>query len=77
MSLIKTYLHAQLNHPKSHKDSIAYSQALRTKTICSTTSEFNKNCDIITKRFKKRGYPENLVNEQVDKVKNIKRKQLL
>ena len=38
---------------------------------------FNKNCDIITKRFKVRDYPENLVNEQVDKVKNIKRKQLI
>ena len=77
MSLIKTYLHAQLNHPKSRKDSIAYSQALRIKTICSTASEFNKNCDIIIKRFEERGYPENLVNEQVDKVKNMKRKQLL
>ena len=73
----ETYLHAQSNHPKSLKDSIPYSQALRIKTICSTTSEFNKNSDVITKRFKERGYPENLVNEQVYKVKNIKRKQLL
>ena len=32
---------------------------------------------MITKRFKERGYPENLVNEQVDKEKNMKRKQLL
>ena len=45
----QTYLHAQLNHPKSLKDSIPYSQALRIETICSTTSEFNQNCDIITK----------------------------
>ena len=73
----QTYLHAQSNHPKSLKDSIPYSQGLHIKTVCSTTSEFNKNCDIITKRFKERGYPENLVNEQVDKVKNMKRKQLL
>ena len=73
----QTYLHAHSNHPKSLKDSIPYCQALRIKTICSCTSEFNKNCDIITKRFKERGYPENLVNKQVDKVKNIKRKQLL
>ena len=73
----QTYLHAQSNRPKSLKDSIPYSQTLRIKTICSTTSEFNKNCDIITKRFKERGYLENLVNKQVDKVKNMKRKQLL
>ena len=61
---------------KSLKDSIPYSQTLRIKTICSTTSELNNNCDIITKRFKEWGYPKNLVNEQVDKVKNMKRKQL-
>ena len=73
----QTYLHAQSNHPKSFKDSIPYRQALRIKTICSTNSKFNKNCDIITKRFKERGYLENLVNEQVDKVKNMKKKQLL
>ena len=73
----QTYLHVQSNHPKSLKDSIPYSQALCIKVICSTASEFNKNCDIIRKRFKERGYTENLVNEQVDKVKNMKRKQLL
>ena len=72
----QTYLHAQSNHPKSLKNSIPYSQALHIKTVCSTTSEFNRNCDIITKRFKEKRYPENLVNEQVDKVKNIRRKQL-
>ena len=33
----QTYLHAESNHPKSRKDSISYSQALRIKTICSTT----------------------------------------
>ena len=74
----QTYLHAQSNHPKSLKDSIPYSQALHIcSTICSTNSEFNKNCEIITKRFKEWSYLDNLVNEQVDKVKNLKKKQLL
>ena len=73
----QTYLDAQSNHHKSLKDNIPYSHPLPIKTICSTTSEFNKNCDIITKRFKERGCLKNLVNEQVDKVKNIKREQLL
>ena len=53
----QTYLHAQSNHSKSLKDSIPYIQTLRVKTICSTTSRFNKNCDIITKRFKEEGTP--------------------
>ena len=73
----QTYLHAQSNHPKSLKDSIPYTEALQIQTICSTPLEFNKNCDIIKKRFKERGYPENLVIKQVDKLTNIKRKQLL
>ena len=55
----QTYLHAQSNHPESLKDSIPYSQTLRAKKICSTTSKFNKNCDIIIKRIKNRGYPRN------------------
>ena len=70
----QTYLRAQSDHLKLLKDSIPNSQASYMKTICSTTSEFNKNCDIITKRFKERGYPDNLANEQVDKLKNMKRK---
>ena len=69
----QTNLHAESNHPKSLKDSIPYSQALSIKTICSTTSEFNKNFEIITKRFKEGGYPKKVVNEQVDKVKKMKR----
>ena len=69
----QTYLHAQSNHPKSLKDSsIPYSPALRIKTICSTTKTVRS-----LQKGLRRGYPENLVNEQVDKVKNMKRKQLL
>ena len=71
------HLHAQSNHLKSLKDCTLHSQALRIKTICSATSLFNINCEIITKSFKERGYAENMVNKQVDKVKNFKRKQLL
>ena len=33
------------------KNSILYSQALRLKTICSTTTEYNKNCAIIKQKF--------------------------
>lgn len=50
------YLHAQSNDPKSFKNSIPYSPALCIKTICSTTSKFNKNCDIVKKIFNKREY---------------------
>ena len=39
----QTFLHAISEHPRSLKSSIPYSQALRLKTISSTTTEFDKN----------------------------------
>ena len=32
----QSYLHAKSEHPSVSKNSIAYSQTLRVKTICST-----------------------------------------
>ena len=40
ISIYYTYLHGQSNHPKALKDSISYSQVLRIKATCLTTSEF-------------------------------------
>ena len=36
----QSYLHANSEHPRSLKESIRYSQALRVKRICSTNSAF-------------------------------------
>ena len=43
----QTFLPAKSGHPKSLKNSITYSQALRLKTIFSRTTAYNKNCAII------------------------------
>ena len=72
----QTYLHAQSNHHRSLKNCFPYSQVLRIKTISSTTSEFNKSSEKL-KRLKERGYLEKLMDERIDKMKNLKRKQLL
>ena len=40
------------------KNSIPYSQALRLKAICSTSTEFDKNCAIIKQKFLDRQYKE-------------------
>ena len=64
-------MHIQ-THPKSLKRSIPYSQALRIKTICSTLTEYKKHCAII-----ERGYEENILKDETDKVDNINRKELL
>ena len=72
----QAYLHAQSNHHRSLKNCFPYSQVLRIKTISSTTSEFNKSSEK-RKRLKERRYLEKLMDERIDKMKNLKRKQLL
>ena len=37
------FLHTKSEHLRSLKSSIPYSQALRLKTICSTSTEFDMN----------------------------------
>ena len=68
-------LHAKSEHPRSLKNSIPYSQALRLKTICSALAEFDKNCIIIKQKFLDRQYKE-VLDEQIKKVDRIERKEL-
>ena len=70
-------LHAHSDHPKSLKRSIPYSQALRIKTICSTLTEYKKRCSILKQNFIERECEENMLNDEIDKVDNIDRKDLL
>ena len=69
-------LHAKSEHPRSLKSRIPYSQALRLKTICSTSTEFDKNCAIIKQKFLDRKYEEEVLDEQIKKVDRIERKEL-
>ena len=73
----QSYLHAHSDHPKSLKRSIPYSQALRIKTICSTLTEYKKHCAILKQNFIERAYKENILKDQINKVDNIDRKDLL
>ena len=72
----QAFLHAKSEHPRSLKGSIPYSQALRLKTICSTSTELDKNCAIIKQKFLDRQYKEKVLDEQIKKVDRIERKQL-
>ena len=47
----QAFLHAKSEHIRSLKSSIPYSQVLRLKTICFTSTEFHKNCAIIKQEF--------------------------
>ena len=61
----QAFLHAKSEHPRSLKSSIPYSQALRLQKICSTITEFDKNCAIIKKNFLDRQYKEKTLDEQI------------
>ena len=63
-----TYLHSISEHPKSLKNSIAYSQTLRIRKICSTDSEFNKHSKAMLNNFKERGYQSNYIKEQIKEI---------
>ena len=72
----QAFLHAKSEHPRSLKGSIPYSQALRLKTICSTSTEFDKNCAAIKQKFLDRQYKEEVLDEQIKKVDRTERKGL-
>ena len=72
----QAFLHAKSEHPRSLLSSIPYSQALRLKTICSTTTEFDKNCAIIKQKFLDWQYKEEVLDEQIKKVNRTERKEL-
>ena len=72
----QAFLHAKSKHPRSLKGSLPYCQTLRLKTICSTSTEFEKNCAIINQKFLDRQYKEEVLDEQIKKVDRIERKEL-
>ena len=72
----QVFLHANLEQTRSLKNSIRYSQALRLKTIYSTTTEYDKNCAIIKQKLLDRQYKGEVLDEQIMKVDRIERKEL-
>ena len=60
----QNYLDAQSEHPKSLKDSISYSQALRIKRICSSQQECLNHTAKTINQFQKRGYDRSLIEQQ-------------
>ena len=73
----QNYIHSKSAHPFSVRKSIAYSQALRLKRICSTTGEYEKHKENLKKQLIKKDYPETLVNEEIQKATNQNRTGLL
>ena len=63
------YLHSTSSHPNHIKRFIIYSQALRVSRICSRESDFRKHISEMKTWLLRRGYPKNLVESELKKVK--------
>ena len=63
------YLHYSSSHPDHTKRSIVYSQALRLNRVCSVEADFVRRQKEMKSWFLKRGYPENIINREMEKVK--------
>ena len=55
------YLHYKSSHPRHLKESLPYSQALRSRGICSENNEFSKQSNNLKQQFVARSYNETLV----------------
>ena len=63
------YLAFSSSHPDHTKKSIVYSQILKFNRICSAEADFVWHKKEMKSWFLKRGYPENIINREVEKVK--------
>ena len=63
------FLHYTSSHPSHIKRSIVFSQVLRVSRICSKKSVFLKYLEKMKSWFLVRGYPEDLIESEMKKIK--------
>ena len=71
------YLHYNSAHPRHLRYNLPYSQALRIRRICSEADELDKQNQSLTKHFRKRNYPSDLITSQITKASSITREETL
>ena len=71
------YLHASSCHRNTHKRSIPYSQAIRIKRICSNEEQLNNRLMDLESWLVKRGYQRTDVHQQIQRVHDVARDELL
>ena len=64
-------------YSKHTLDNIAYGQAIRIKTICSTEESTQKNLNFLHNNLLDRGYPVEIVDEKIQKACKYSRRDLL
>ena len=72
-----SYLRYESSHPPHCKRSLPYSQFLRLRRICSREEDFTKHAKNMKSHFIGRGYPEQILDDSLEKVKLLSRKSLL
>ena len=73
----QNFLNAKSEYPYSLKKSIPYSQALRIRRICPTFQDYHINSRKLIEQFVYKGYKKDVVIQQIQKVDQLDRKQLL
>jgi len=71
------YLHYKSNHPQHVKKAIPYSQALRYRRIIANDTILNVELNKLNEFFQMRKYPVQLIVKEIDKIKQIARKDTL
>ena len=66
------FLHYTSFYPDHTKRSIIYSQTLRISRICSNKSELLKHLESMKSRFEVMGYPNKLIEQEMEKVEFFK-----
>ena len=71
------YLDFSSCHTYHTKKGIPYGQALRIRRIVSDDNVFEGRCSELKDWLRKRGYPDGMVDEQIDRAKIVDRTELL
>ncbi len=71
------YLHYTSAHPRKCIEAIPYGQFIRIKRICFKTSDFEEHAKLLSHHFKRRGYPDSLIQSSLEKVCALDRSTLL
>ena len=72
-----SYLHYTSAHPRACRDSIPYSQFLRIRKICTSLEDFDRHAINFACHFRRRGYPEPLLERAMIQARRKKRSELL
>ena len=71
------YLLYDSAHPLHCKRSLPYSQFLRVRRICSHIEDYDTNSLLLASHFKRRGYPDDIIENAIIRARRLDRIQLL